>query len=130
MATTESECYDLVGLGVPRPRVAVVPAGIDIEQFAPGGPALPQATPRGSSCSRGPAEHQGAATVIRAMARVPGAELVVGGGPSVDELEGDEDIRRLRIVAEEAGVADRVTFLGQGRRPPRSPRCCARRTSP
>ncbi len=113
VATTESECDDLVGLGVPRPRVAVVPTGIDIERFAPVGPALPRGQAARIVMLTGPAEHQGAATVIRAMARVPGAELVVGGGPSVDELDGDEDVRRLRIVAEDAGVADRVTFLGR-----------------
>lgn len=37
---------------------------------------------------------------------------MIAGGPAAGELESDPDHRRLRALAEEVGVADRVTFLG------------------
>jgi glycosyltransferase involved in cell wall biosynthesis len=55
----------------------------------------------------------GVRTVIQALARIPDAELVLGGGPSPEELDSDQDVHRLRIAAKEAGVAERVTFLGR-----------------
>ena len=55
----------------------------------------------------------GVLTVIQALARIPDAELVVAGGPSLDELDSDPAIHRLRIAAKEADVAERVTFLGR-----------------
>jgi glycosyltransferase involved in cell wall biosynthesis len=53
------------------------------------------------------------ATVIAALSRIPDAELVVAGGPSRDDLDDDPAVRRLRGIAAKAGVAERVTFLGQ-----------------
>ncbi|GAB3987365.1 hypothetical protein GCM10029978_105880 [Actinoallomurus acanthiterrae] len=52
-------------------------------------------------------------SVIQALARIPGAELVVAGGPAREDLETDETVHLLRIKAKEAGVADRVTFIGR-----------------
>jgi glycosyltransferase involved in cell wall biosynthesis len=57
--------------------------------------------------------HQGVTSVIQALARIPGAELVVAGGPAREDLETDETVHKLRIRAKEAGVADRVTFIGR-----------------
>jgi D-inositol-3-phosphate glycosyltransferase len=114
IATTESEQEGLVRLGVARPRIATVPSGVDLGRFSPQGrPALPRSeAPRLLTLSRS-ADFQGVDTVIEALARIPGAELVVAGGPPVDELDGDQDVYRLRMLAKEAGVAERVTFLGQ-----------------
>ncbi|MGN6754067.1 MAG: glycosyltransferase [Intrasporangium sp.] len=52
-------------------------------------------------------------TAIRALALLPDAELVIAGGPTRSEVEHDPEARRLMVVAQEAGVADRVVFLGQ-----------------
>jgi glycosyltransferase involved in cell wall biosynthesis len=43
---------------------------------------------------------------------VPDAELVVVGGPPAETLDADPEVRRLRAVAEAAGVADRLVFTG------------------
>ena len=43
----------------------------------------------------------------------PSAELVVAGGAHHDELDEDPEVQRLRALAAEAGVADRVRFLGR-----------------
>lgn len=113
IATTGSERAGLVDLGVPRPRVATVPSGVDIETFTPEGPALPRGDAARILMITRPAGHQGVATVIQALTRIPGAELVVAGGPALEDIDDDKDIRRLRTVAERTGVADRVTFLGR-----------------
>jgi glycosyltransferase involved in cell wall biosynthesis len=114
IATTESESDELARIGVTRRRVAAVPSGVDSERFKPQGRTL---LPRGGDprivmLSRRLTGH-GIRTVIEALARIPGAELVVAGGPPQAELDGDENAHRLRIAAKEAGVAERVTFLGR-----------------
>ena len=113
IATTGSESAGLVDMGVARKRITTVPSGIDVEKFNPTVPAAPRGAAARILMITRPAERQGVDTVIKAMARVPGAELVLAGGPSMDELNSDEDVHRLRIVAKEAGVDDRVTFLGR-----------------
>jgi D-inositol-3-phosphate glycosyltransferase len=114
IATTEAECEELARLGVARRRVAAVPSGVDSERFSPQGDLL---LPRGERprilmVSRSFAD-DGVAAVIAALPRIPDAELVVAGGPPREELDGDSDVHELRIAAKEAGVADRVTFLGR-----------------
>jgi glycosyltransferase involved in cell wall biosynthesis len=114
IATTESESAELARIGVARPRIAAVPSGVDSEKFKPQGRTLlPHGeAPRIVMLSRRLAGH-GLTTVIEALARIPEAELVVAGGPSQAELDSDENVHRLRIAAKEAGVEERVTFLGR-----------------
>ena len=47
------------------------------------------------------------------MAKVPGADLVVAGGPPRDDLRGDLNFRRLAKLADSLGVSGQVTFAGQ-----------------
>jgi glycosyltransferase involved in cell wall biosynthesis len=111
IATSESQYAELVRLGVPRSRLTMVPSGVDVERFSPDGPALPRGpVPRLVTLSQ---ERQSVAAVIRALAHVPDAELMVAGGPPREDLDGDQGMDRLRMVAKEAAVSDRVTFLGQ-----------------
>ncbi len=110
IATTGSESAGLVDLGVLRKQITTVPSGIDVEKFNPSVPAAPRGAAARILMVTQPTERQGVDTVIKAMARVPGAELVIAGGPS--KINGDDDIHRLQIVAKEAGVDDRVIFLG------------------
>ena len=56
-------------------------------------------------------------TVIRALAAVPDAELVVVGGPAAGDLADDPEAVRLRRLAERLGVADRVRLVGAVPRP-------------
>jgi glycosyltransferase involved in cell wall biosynthesis len=43
---------------------------------------------------------------------VPDAELVVVGGPPADQVDADPEVQRLRAIAAEVGVADRLVFVG------------------
>jgi glycosyltransferase involved in cell wall biosynthesis len=47
------------------------------------------------------------------MSKVPGADLVIAGGPARAELGDDLGFRRLTKLADTLGVCDQVTFAGQ-----------------
>lgn len=113
IATTAAEGTELVRMGMPRKQVTLVPSGVDLDRFAPHGPALPRGeAPRLVTFLR-TAEWQAVNLVIQALARIPDAELVVAGGPAREGIETDETVHQLRLKAKEAGVADRVTFIGR-----------------
>ncbi|AWB26415.1 glycosyltransferase family 4 protein [Halococcoides cellulosivorans] len=80
----------------------VIPNGIDVKRFAA---AEPERRNRPYLLSVGRLEaYKGVQHVIRALEEVPEYDLVVAGtGPFRDDLEG---------IAREAGVDDRVDFLG------------------
>ncbi|MFC9973956.1 glycosyltransferase [Spirillospora sp. NPDC127200] len=113
IATCSDETRELAEMGVPPEKVSVVPCGVDLARFGPDGPAAPRGErPRLVALSR-LVERKGVDTAIEALALVPGAELVVAGGPPAAALADDPEARRLRGVAERAGVADRVEFVGR-----------------
>jgi glycosyltransferase involved in cell wall biosynthesis len=122
IATCADEVAELTRMGVPRRRVSIVPCGVDVDRFRPEGPApppapasapaTPPAAPRLVALSR-LVERKGVDTAIEALTRVPGAELVVAGGPPAEAMDGDPEVHRLRLCAKEAGVADRVEFVGR-----------------
>lgn len=108
-ADQESE---LIRLGVPRRSIAVVPCGIDVERFRRHGPAASRGK-RPRLLHVGPLSAEaGAHTAVRALAGIADAELVVAGGPTAEQIEADPEAHRLLLVAKEAGVDDRVIFLG------------------
>jgi D-inositol-3-phosphate glycosyltransferase len=117
IATSTEETTELVRLGAPRHRITVVPCGVDVDQFTPEGPAA----------ERGPLQRvlsigrlvprKGLDTVIRAVAAVPDAELVIAGGPAAEHLHADREARRLRQLADRLGIADRVRLVGAVSRP-------------
>ncbi|WP_432118748.1 glycosyltransferase [Streptomyces sp. bgisy032] len=113
VATCRDEAAELARMGIPPHQVTVVPCGVDTDRFTPRGPAAP----------RGPYPHRlvhlgrlvprkGAAVAVAALARLPGTELLVVGGPPADRLDDDPEVRRLRAAARDAGVGDRVSFTG------------------
>lgn len=118
VVTSADQRFELARMGVPRAHVSVVPFGVDSEQFSPDGAVT--ATPwksrkdertrivAVSSLGRVDGVH----ALIQSMARVPGAELVVVGGPDPDDLAIDADVRRLQLLTKEAKVEDRVTLVG------------------
>lgn len=114
IATCRDEVGELIAMGLPRDRADIVPCGVDPALFTPQGPAAEPSPPRphrllqiGRLVPR-----KNAQVSIQALARLPGTELVIAGGPPADALDGDPEIRRLRAAAREAGVADRVLFTG------------------
>jgi D-inositol-3-phosphate glycosyltransferase len=113
LATTSDEVEELAALGVPGARVRVVPAGVDTTKFSPEGPVAKRHSELRLLHVGSLAEHQGLDRLLRALADLPGAELVIAGGPSPDELDSDIAYKKLGKLAAALGVADRVTFTGQ-----------------
>jgi glycosyltransferase involved in cell wall biosynthesis len=114
VANSYDEETDLTRLGIPRRAIRVIPAGIDTDEFTPEGPA----------CERGDrhrlvtvadlaAEQESLSILLQAMAKIPGAELVVAGGPHRGELRGDLSYRRLVKLSDTLGLHGRVFFAGQ-----------------
>jgi glycosyltransferase involved in cell wall biosynthesis len=52
-------------------------------------------------------------TLLRALTRVPGAELMIVGGPPRAELRADAAYVSLAGFADALGISDRVVFTGQ-----------------
>jgi glycosyltransferase involved in cell wall biosynthesis len=112
VATCSDEVFELRRLGLPSDRASIVPCGVDTAVFTPRGPVAPRGDrPRLLVLGR-VVERKGQDDAVRALRAVPDAELVVVGGPPAGELDADPEVRRLRSVAEDAGVADRVVFAG------------------
>ncbi|MEV1147270.1 glycosyltransferase [Micromonospora sp. NPDC049799] len=109
----QDEIGELLRLGVPRSRMALVPSGVNEEMFRPDGPVVPRdpARPRIITVGR-MVERKGFQEVVRALPAVPDAECVVVGGPPAELLPADGYARRLTALAESCGVADRVKLVG------------------
>ncbi|WP_418960805.1 glycosyltransferase [Streptomyces tritici] len=113
IATCRDEVEELAAMGVARAKTDIVPCGVDPAVFRPDGPAARRGAHRYSLLHLGRlVPRKGAAVSIAALARLPEAELVISGGPPPDRIREDPEVRRLRGLAEEAGVADRVHFTG------------------
>jgi glycosyltransferase involved in cell wall biosynthesis len=112
VATCRDELRELHGMGADPDRIDVVPCGVDLDHFHPDGPRDDRSDrPRIVVVSRLVAR-KGVDDVIRALAALPDAELVIAGGPHIDGLFADPEVRRLRAVARACGVADRVRLRG------------------
>ncbi|MBM0229824.1 glycosyltransferase [Micromonospora sp. ATA51] len=107
------EVAELVRMGVPRSRMALVPSGVNQDVFRPDGPVAPHdpARPRILTVGR-MVERKGFLDVVRALPAVPDAECVVVGGPPAELLPADSFARRLSALSESCGVADRVELVG------------------
>ena len=114
LAGTGAEAADLVSMGVPRASVTVVPCGVDTAEFTPEGPAAKRGTGhRLLAVVTQLDRNQGLDTLLRMLTRVPGAELVIAGGPAKSQLRKDEAYQDLTGLAERLGVAGRVSFTGK-----------------
>jgi glycosyltransferase involved in cell wall biosynthesis len=113
VANNQEELRGLVRIGVPRASLTVVPPGVDSEQFSPEGPAVERDQRRPRILSVGKlVERKGFGEVIQAMRYVPGAEVVVVGGPPADQLRSDPGVSSLHALAERLQVADRLRLVG------------------
>jgi glycosyltransferase involved in cell wall biosynthesis len=113
LASTGTEAADLLSMGVPRASVSLVPCGVDTTEFAPAGPVAKRGSnPRLLAVSP-LAERQGLGTLLHMLTRVPGAELIIAGGPARAQLRKDETYQGLTSLAGRLGVADRVSFTGE-----------------
>jgi glycosyltransferase involved in cell wall biosynthesis len=114
VATSEAEVLELAAMGAVTRQTVVIPCGVDVATFCPGGT---RAARRGGLHRLVVAgrlvERKGIEDVIEALALLPGVELLVAGGSDRDELVHDANARRLVARARRAGVADRVQLLGR-----------------
>ena len=95
-----------------RTRLSVLPGGVDVERFSPVGPVAAHTDlPRILCLAPDPLPNNGFDIVIRALRKVPGAELVVAE-TAVTNHEHDEARAGLQLLAKELGVDDRVHFAG------------------
>ncbi|MFI0737379.1 glycosyltransferase [Streptomyces sp. NPDC021100] len=115
LATCSDEVDELTLMGVARDRCSVVPCGVDTEHFsARGRVALsPARRARHRLLVVGRlVPRKGVDLALKALQRIPDAELVVAGGPPVDGLLKDPEAVRLLGLARRLRVADRLVLLG------------------
>jgi len=115
IATATDEVRELLSLGAPAESMHVVPCGVDLDLFGqderPDDGTWWHGGARILSLGR-LVERKGVDTVIAALPGLPGAELVVAGGPDGTAFDSDPEVRRLRAEADRHGVADRVRLVG------------------
>jgi D-inositol-3-phosphate glycosyltransferase len=112
VATHSAEVSDLASLGVHRSAIKVVPWGVDTDTFTPEGPVAKRSGRPRLLTVADLREREALQTLLRAMTRVPGAELLVVGGPARSELARDGEYANLARFAGELGLTDRVIFTG------------------
>jgi len=113
VATHSTEASDLASLGVHRSSIRVVPWGVDTDTFTPEGPVAkrngrPRLLTAADLTERAPLE-----TLLRALTKVPGAELLIVGGPDRAELPSDRAYASLAAFAGALDISDRVIFAGR-----------------
>jgi glycosyltransferase involved in cell wall biosynthesis/phosphoheptose isomerase len=113
VATCADEVAELAHMRVPTEHVRVVPCGVDTKHFTPDGDAPRHPGQRLLLVGR-MVERKGFDVAIRALAELPDTvHLLIAGGPAAEQLDCDPEARRLRAVAAEVGVEDRVVMTGQ-----------------
>lgn len=111
-ATCTDELFELVRLGRPRSRISVIPCGVDLDRFRPGGALAARSDRRRIVAVGRMVPRKGFDILIRAMTAVRDAELLIVGGPDVSGLSADPEARRLSEMAVELGVSQQVRLCG------------------
>jgi glycosyltransferase involved in cell wall biosynthesis len=115
VATCSDEVAELRRMGLPPGRASIIPCGVDTSLFQPV-PTPAHHRPRLLVVGR-IVERKGLGNAIEVLPALPDVELLVAGGPERCLLDADPEVRRLRRLARELGVEDRVQFLGSVPRP-------------
>jgi glycosyltransferase involved in cell wall biosynthesis len=119
VATCTDEVFELKTLGVNQSRISIAPCGVDISMFTPEGPVAPRGSRLRIATVGRLVPRKGVGTAVSALAELAklGIDdvelLVVGGSTGPNELDADPEARRIRALAREVGVADRLTMCGQ-----------------
>ncbi|WP_194813505.1 glycosyltransferase [Nocardia sp. XZ_19_385] len=112
LATCSDEVTELTRMGVPRFRISVVPGGVDLATFTPDGGAAGRRQPHRLLAVGRLVRRKGFDLAVRTLAELPDTELVIAGGAVGDGLDEDTETRRLRRLAADYGVAERLRMLG------------------
>jgi D-inositol-3-phosphate glycosyltransferase len=115
IVNTEHEAHQLVSLHHADPaRIDVVHPGVDLEMFTPGDKRAARAA-LGLDVNESVLAFVGRIqplkapdVLLSAAAKLPGVRVLVAGGPSGSGLAAPDGLLRL---ADELGIADKVTFL-------------------
>ena len=112
-ASCTEDVPEVARLARTRLRTSVLPCAVDVERFDIEGEVAARGTrSRIVAVARRFLPHKGLDVLIRALPRVPDAELLIVGGDEADP-EHDLSRRRLLSLAGEIGVADRTVFTGE-----------------
>ncbi|GAA4505982.1 glycosyltransferase [Brevibacterium yomogidense] len=119
IATCRDEVSELTAMGLSADDTTVVPCGVDLGLFGTGDEVEDTGGRRRIVCIGRLVSRKGMDLVVHALAQLVArgyddVELhVVGGGSGQQDLDADPDAVRLRGLADELGVADRVHLRGQ-----------------
>jgi D-inositol-3-phosphate glycosyltransferase len=112
LAWSSDEAAGLARMSVPRTSVRVIPCGVDTEQFCPQGDVA-DTSGKQRIVTFADAQASGTDSVLRAVAQLPGTELVIVGGPDARHLPKAGPFRELARLASDLRMRSRVTFAGQ-----------------
>ena len=115
VAASSDEESDLTRLGIPRRAIRVVPAGIDTDEFTPEGETHERnGRHRLVTVADLATEQDALNTLLRALAKIPGAELVIAGGPAREDLR-DRPVLPApgQAVSDSLDLHGRLFFAGQ-----------------
>jgi len=104
-ATSATERVDIGAFGYALPRIAVIPNGLDAQEFASIPPQSSNAVPT-ILCLGRVSWKKGLDMMIAALKMLPGVELIIAGNDDEGYTE------TLASLAQQCGVADRVHFPG------------------
>lgn len=106
IASCEKEADMLTRMGVARAKIAIVPTGVDLDDFDPAGPAAASGKAKCRVATAGSVPE--VAATIETVSRIEDIELiVVDGDPPTSD-----DVSRLREVAAAENMTDRIVFTG------------------
>lgn len=112
VATCSAEARAVLGMGVDRSKLVVVPRGVDLDLFVPARAPADRHRPRKVVSVGRLLPRNGFDDLIRALSTADGAELVIAGGGAQGDVRGDPEAKRLLVLARSLGVGDRVVFAG------------------
>jgi glycosyltransferase involved in cell wall biosynthesis len=114
VATCTDEVFELVRMGADRRRVTVVPCGVDLGLFGPDvRPEQRRPDRYRLVCASRLVERKGLGNAVTALAELPDVELHIAGGPAALELDTYPEAQRLRRLAADLGVNDRLMLRGR-----------------
>lgn len=111
-AGSSAELSALAGLRRSRARLSVLGTGVYVERYTPVGPELPRTDLHRIVCvAPDPLPDSGFDTTIRALPKIPAAELVIADSAATGSRH-QEARRALESLAAELQVSDRVRIAG------------------
>ncbi|WP_394619619.1 glycosyltransferase [Lentzea sp. JNUCC 0626] len=112
VATCQAEARDVLGMGVDKSKLSVVPRGVDLNLFCPPTTLVDRLCARRVVSVGRVMPRKGFEETIRALSTVEGVELVIAGGGAQGDVRDEPETRRLIALAEYLGVASRLVFAG------------------